>query len=199
MFRLGLTGSIATGKSTVLKMFADLGLPTYSADAAVHDLYAGEAVAPLSKVFPNIVANGTIDRTALGALLVEKPHLLPKLEAIVHPLVFEKAQGFLAQSAAKGAEMAVLEIPLLFETNRDYGFDAIAVTICNDQEQRRRALLRPGMSVEKLKTILARQLPQADKQARADFVIRTDIPLAQTKIAVEDIIETCRSRSTKTP
>lgn len=195
MFRLGLTGSIATGKSTVLKMFADLGLPTYSADVAVHELYTGEAVAPLSQAFPAIIKDGAVDREALAAILVETPEKLAAVEAIVHPLVFKKMQAFLTESATTGADVAILEIPLLFETGRDYQLHAIAVTTCNDEEQRRRALARPGMSVEKFETILARQLPQADKQAQADFVIRTDVSLAQTQEAVKNIVDICRNRS----
>lgn len=193
MFKLGLTGSIATGKSTVLQMFSDLGIPTYSADKAVHDLYAGEAIAPLSDAIPGIVKDGTIDRAALAAIIVEQPKKLAEVEDIVHPLVFQKMQHFLVESAASGADLAVLEIPLLFETGRDYQLDAIAVTICNDQEQRRRALARDGMSVEKLETILARQLPQADKQKRADFVIRTDLPLNETRQMVQNTVDTCRN------
>lgn len=193
MFKLGLTGSIATGKSTVLQMFGDLGVPTYSADKAVHELYAGEAIAPLSDAIPGIVKDGTIDRAALAAIIVEQPEKLAEVEDIVHPLVFQKMQQFLQKAAATGADLAVLEIPLLFETGRDYQLDAIAVTICNDQEQRRRALAREGMSVEKLETILARQLPQADKQKRANFVIRTDLPLNETRQMVKNTIDTCRT------
>lgn len=193
MFKLGLTGSIATGKSTVLQMFSDLGVPTYSADKAVHELYAGEAIAPLSDAIPGIVKDGTIDRAALAAIIVEQPEKLAEVEDIVHPLVFQKMQHFLQKAAATGADLAVLEIPLLFETGRDYQLDAIAVTICNDQEQRRRALAREGMSVEKLETILARQLPQADKQKRANFVIRTDLPLNETRQMVKNTIDTCRT------
>lgn len=192
MFRLGLTGSIATGKSTVLRFFAELDLPVYSADAAVHELYAGPAVPAVEALFPGVTANGTVDRAKLAARLVESPGELPRLEAVVHPLVRDKMADFLGKAGAAGADLAVLEIPLLFETRHEYPLDAVAVTVCSDEVQRRRALARPGMSVEKLETVLARQVPQAEKMQKADFVIRTDVSLDRTRAEVARIAALCR-------
>ncbi len=192
MFALGLTGSIATGKSTVLALFKDQGIPVYSADDAVHVLYQGEAVTPVEALFPGVAQNGVINRQKLAGALIAAPDRIGELEAVVHPLVHQKMQQFLDDTAADGADLAVLEIPLLFETGKDYPVDAVAVTACSDAEQRRRALARPGMSVEKLETILARQMPQAEKKRRAGFVINTDVPLPDTRAEVIEIIEKCR-------
>lgn len=192
MFALGLTGSIATGKSTVLALFKDQGIPVYSADDAVHALYQGEAVTPVEALFPGVAQNGVINRQKLAGALIAAPDRIGELEAVVHPLVHQKMQQFLDDTAADGADLAVLEIPLLFETGKDYPVDAVAVTACSDAEQRRRALARPGMSVEKLETILARQIPQAEKKRRAGFVINTDVALPDTRAEVIEIIEKCR-------
>lgn len=188
MFRLGLTGSIATGKSTVLSAFAALGVPVYSADAAVHELYEGEAVAAVEKLFPGVSRNGRIDRDRLSGMLAETPSRLAELEAAVHPLVRAKMRSFLQSAERGGAALAVLEIPLLFETGGDYPLDAVAATACSDETQRRRALARPGMTVDKFRTILARQMPQAEKRRRADFVIDTDTDLAATRAQVADLV-----------
>jgi dephospho-CoA kinase len=164
MLKLGLTGSIATGKTTVLDAIAALGVPTFSSDAAVHRLYdGGAAVAPVGKAFPGVVVDNRIDRGRLSAQLLVAPERLRELEAIVHPLVRAEIQGFLAEAEAGGADLAVVDIPLLYENDVDWGFDAVIVTAVDAAEQRRRALARPGMSVEKLDAILARQLPQAEK------------------------------------
>lgn len=195
MFSLGLTGSIATGKSTALKIFGEQ-VPIYSADAAVHELYTGEAVAPVSAAFPGVVENGVINRQKLGQILVEHPQRLAALEKIVHPLVHQKMQQFLEKSQADGAELVVLEIPLLFETGYSYPIDAVAVTACSDEEQRRRALARPGMSVEKLETILARQMPQAEKKKKADFIISTDNGIEDTRAQIDAIMLECRNTQT---
>ncbi|WP_421761786.1 dephospho-CoA kinase [Devosia sp.] len=188
MFKLGLTGSIATGKSTVLAAFAAQGVPTFSADAAVHDLYAGEAVAPIEAEFPGVSHNGSIDRAELARHLVGNPERLRALEAIVHPLVRQKITQFLANAEAQGADLVVVEIPLLYENGVDWGFDAVAVTSVGADEQRRRALARPGMSVEKLDAILARQMPQAEKLKRADYAIDTSVSIAQTSAAVAQLV-----------
>lgn len=173
MFKLGLTGSIATGKSTALKGFADLGIPVFSSDDAVHALYKAEAVRPVEAVFPGVTTDGIIDRQKLSAILVAHPERLKSLEAIVHPLVRARINRFLEEAAASGAKLAVVDIPLLFERGVDWGLDAVAVTVVDEAEQRRRALARPGMTVEKLDAILARQMPQAEKRARADYILDT--------------------------
>ena len=194
MLKLGLTGSIATGKSTVLAVFAALGVPVFSSDAAVHELYAGEAVAPVGTVFPGVVRAGQIDRVALSAALVADPKRLIKLEQIVHPLVRQRIAAFLKAAKATSASLAVVDIPLLFEGGYDYGLDKVAVTVCDEAIQRRRALARPGMTVEKLETILARQLPQAEKRKRADYIFDTSGSLEATEAEVKALVDEIGSR-----
>jgi dephospho-CoA kinase len=189
MLKLGLTGSIATGKSTVLAMFATLGVPVFSSDEAVHRLYAGEAVAPIGEAFPGAVRDGQVDRAALSAHLVAHPGDLARLEAIVHPLVRREIAAFIERTEASGAPLAVIDVPLLFETGYDYGFDAVVVTAADDTIVRQRALARPGMTVEKLATVLARQLPQAEKVRRADYVLDTSGPIRATEAAVRALVE----------
>ena len=195
MYRLGLTGSIATGKSTTLQAFADLGIPVFSADAAVHELYEGEAVAPVAALFPGVAPDGVIDRTELSRQLLEQPEKLAALEAIVHPMVRRRIAAFFTDAEAAGAPLAVADIPLLFENGVDWGLDGVAVTVVDDAEQRRRVLARPGMTVDKLEAILARQLPQSEKKRRADFVFDTSGTIAETREAVARLVdELTRSR-----
>ncbi len=194
-FVLGLTGSVATGKSTVLQLFAEAGIPTISADKIVHDLYEGEAVGPVGALFPEAVESYRINRERLSVLLNIAPDRFAELEAVVHPLVRQKTLDFLATPAVAEADMAVIEIPLLFETGADYPLDATAVTWCADAELRRRALARPGMTVEKLDAILARQMPQAQKKQLARYVIDTGTSLEATRDQVNDIIADCRRRA----
>lgn len=192
MLKLGLTGSIATGKSTVLNAFGALGVPVFSSDEAVHELYAGEAVAPVGAAFPGVVRDGKVDRVALSAALVADAARLAVLEHIVHPLVRRRIADFLAEAERGGAPLAVVDIPLLFETGYDYGLDKVVVTVCDEAIQRERALRRPGMTVEKLNTILARQLPQAEKRKRADIVFDTSGPVEDTKVKVRALVEEAR-------
>lgn len=194
MLRLGLTGSIATGKSTALAAFAALGLPTFSSDAAVHELYAGEAVPLVEALFPGVGASGTIDRAELSRRLLAAPERLAELEAVVHPLVRARIARFLTDAEASGADIAVVDIPLLFEGGHDWGLDAVVVTVVDAAEQRRRALARPGMTVEKLAAILARQMPQADKERRADYVLDTSGSIAQTQRDVADLVQRLRGK-----
>ena len=189
MRKLGLTGSIASGKSTVLAQFAALGVPVFSADEAVHQLYRGEAVPVVEALFPGVSHSGEIDRQALSRRLLEQPERLNELEAAVHPLVRARIGRFLAEAEASGARLAVVDIPLLFETGFDYGFDHVATTWAPDAEIRARALARPGMTVEKLDAILARQMPQGEKRKRADYVIVTTGPPDRLKAAVEALAE----------
>ena len=188
MLRLGLTGSIATGKSTVLKAFADLGVPVFSADEAVHELYRGAAVAPIEAAFPGTTRDGEVDRTALSQRLVAEPGRIKELEGLVHPLVRARLRQFLDRAEASGAPLAVIDIPLLFETGFDYGLDKVAVTIVDEATQRARALARPGMSVEKLGAILARQMPQAEKARRADYIFDTSESLDRTRTEVAALV-----------
>lgn len=194
MLRVGLTGSMATGKSTVLAEIARLGIPTYSADAAVHALYAGEAVPLIAAAFPGTVAGGEVDRKKLGQALADRPESLGELESIIHPLVRDKAVDFLDAAEAQGADMAVIEIPLLYETGTRYGLDRVIVTACDPAIQRQRALARPGMSGEKLDFLLSRQLDQADKKARADHVIDTSGTMDETIARTRAVIELLRTQ-----
>lgn len=192
MLKLGLTGSIATGKSTALKAFADLGIATFSSDDAVHELYRGAAVAPVEAAFPGVTVDGVIDREKLSRHLVGHPLRLKQLEAIVHPLVRAGIRSFLADAEARGEPMAVVDIPLLFENGVDWGLDAVVVTVVDEAEQRRRALARPGMTVEKLEAILARQLPQAEKVKRATYIIDTSGTIEATRLTVADLVQRLR-------
>lgn len=193
MIRLGLTGSMATGKSTVAKMFAKREVPIYDADKAVHDLYRAEAVAPVGAIFPNALIDGKIDRTALSAEVLGNKEKLTQLEAVVHPLVHQKMHGFLELHLKAGEKLVILEIPLLFETQKDYPLDKIAVTFCADDVQKQRAMAREGMTAQKFEAIKARQMPQAEKKRRADFLIDTGQTPAQTQQTVDEIIQTCRA------
>jgi dephospho-CoA kinase len=188
MLRVGLTGSIATGKSTVLEMIAAEGVPVIASDAIVHRLYAGAAVAPVERLFPGVAGEGGIDRGELSRRLVADPGRLRELEAVVHPLVRNEIAYFFKAEEGRNAPLAVADIPLLFETGFDYGLDAVIVTSVDAALQRERALGRPGMTVEKLDAILARQLPQAEKVKRANYVIDTSRSLPETAQQVRDVV-----------
>lgn len=188
MLSIGLTGSIATGKSTVLALFAEHGVPVFSADEAVHGLYSGSAAEVVENLFPGVVRDGTVDRAELSRRLIENPSDLGKLEAAVHPLVRGEIARFLAEAGASGAKLAVVDIPLLFESGYDCGLDRVAVTVCPEEVQRSRALARPGMTVEKFNTILARQMSQEDKRKRADYVFDTSHELAYTRSMVAALV-----------
>jgi dephospho-CoA kinase len=194
MWRIGLTGSIATGKSTVLNAFADLGVPVFSADQAVAELYAGEAVSLVEALFPGVSRHGMIDKAELSKRLAADPSGFKRLEAVVHPLVRQKMAKFLEEAEQGRAVLAVVEVPLLFESGHDYGFDAIGVSWVDDAVQRQRALQRNGMSGEKLDTILARQLPQGEKKARATYLFNSGLPLQQTVAMVAALVESIRAR-----
>jgi len=199
MFKLGLTGSIATGKSTALKAFADLGIPVFSSDDVVHELYRDEAVRPIEAVFPGVTTDGAIDRQKLSKILIDHPERLRELEAIVHPLVRARINRFLADADASGARLAVVDIPLLYERGVDWGLDAVAVTVVDEAEQRRRAMARPGMTVEKLDAILARQMPQAEKRARADYILDTSRSIDSTRADVAALVAKLLDRPLESP
>ena len=175
MIIVGLTGSIGMGKSTTSAMFQAEGVPVYDADAAVHALYAkgGAAVAPVEAAFPGVVGDGAIDRAKLSAQVVGKPEALKRLEAVVHPLVGESRKVFFEAAAAVNAPLVILDIPLLFETGGERNVAAVIVVSAPEAVQRERVMARPDMTAEKLDAILARQLPDAEKRARADIVIDT--------------------------
>jgi len=186
---LGLTGSIGMGKSTVAAMFAAAGVPVFDADAAVHHLQGpgGRVVAAIEAAFPGTTsATGGVDRQALAARVLGDDTAMRRLEALVHPAVAEERAAFLARHAA--APLVVFDVPLLFETGGDRLVDRIAVVSAAADVQRARTLARPGMTPAKFDAILARQLPDADKRARADHVIPTDVPLERTREAVRRVI-----------
>ncbi len=197
MWRIGLTGSIATGKSTVLKAFADLGVPVFSADQAVAELYAGEAVPVVEALFPGVAKNGVIDKQELSRKLAADPESFKQLEAVVHPLVRKKIAEFLDEAEQGGMALAVVEVPLLFESGHEYGFDAIGVTWVDEAVQRERALARNAMSGEKLETILARQLPQAEKKRWATYLFNTGLKLEQTVAMVAALVAAIKARERK--
>jgi dephospho-CoA kinase len=187
MFILGLTGSVGMGKSTTAKFFAEEGVPVHDADAAVHRLYQGEAVAPIEATFPGTTANGKVDRDKLAAVVVGNVDALKRLEAIVHPLVRAAEQKFLASAEASGAKIALLDIPLLYETGGESRCDAVVVVTAPEQVQRARVLAR-GTSEERLAGILARQMPDAEKRRRADFVVDTSVGFEGARAQVRDIL-----------
>lgn len=185
-FRLGLTGSIGMGKSTTAQMFRDLGVPVWDADAAVHRLYAqnGAAVAPIALAFPGSVTDGQVDRAALKTQLAADQDAFARLESIVHPLVARDRAAFAKQHA--DAPIIVFDIPLLFETGGESGMDGVAVVSASAMAQRQRVLARPGMTEESFAMILDRQMPDAEKRARATWVIPTET-IAGAQQAVQQI------------
>jgi dephospho-CoA kinase len=188
MIILGLTGSIGMGKSTVARMFADAGVPLFDADAAVHVLQGpgGALVAAIEAAFPGTAGVGGVDRARLGERVLGDPAALARLEALVHPAVAAARAEFLAAHA--DAPVVVLDIPLLFEKGLEASVDKVAVVSAAAEEQRERTLARPGMSPAKLDAILAHQLPDAEKRARADFVIETGGSFDETRAAVRHIL-----------
>ncbi|PZQ14224.1 MAG: dephospho-CoA kinase [Ancylobacter novellus] len=173
MIVLGLTGSIGMGKSTTARLFSEEGVPVHDADAAVHRLYEGEAAPLVEAAFPGTTRDGVVDRKELGKRVLGDAAALARLEAIVHPLVRGAERRFLDEARAAGARLVVLDVPLLFETGRERDVDAVVVVSAGAEEQRRRVMERPGMTEETFGRILARQLPDAEKRARADVVIDT--------------------------
>ncbi|HEY6603116.1 MAG TPA: dephospho-CoA kinase [Xanthobacteraceae bacterium] len=173
MFILGLTGSLGMGKSTTARFFAEEGVPVHDADAVVHRLYDGEAAAAIEAAFPGTAASGKVDRDRLAARVLGDSAALKRLEAIVHPLVQEAERRLLAEAETRGEKVAVLDIPLLFETGGEKRVDAVVVVSAPPDVQRSRVLERPGMTADKLDAILAKQMPDDEKRRRADFVVDT--------------------------
>ncbi|MFQ5626135.1 MAG: dephospho-CoA kinase [Methyloligellaceae bacterium] len=194
MLVIGLTGSIGMGKTTAARRFMAHGIPVFDADAEVHKLYEAEAVAPIEAAFPGVMKDGKIDRARLGDKLREDSHALARLEAIVHPMVRARREDFLRANARTGAEMAVLEIPLLFETGGERDVDVIIVVTAPEDVQRTRLLERRGMSEARLDMLLANQLPDAEKRKRADYVVDTNRPVEETAEEIDNIIESLRGR-----
>jgi dephospho-CoA kinase len=188
MFVLGLTGSIGMGKSATAKMFAEAGVPVHDADAVVHKLYEGEATPLIEAAFPGTTANGKVDRGKLGQRVLGDAAAIARLEAIVHPLVAKARDKFLSDAERSGAPVAVLDIPLLYETKGDARCDAVVVVSAPADVQRMRAFERPGMTEQKLEAILAKQMPDAEKRQRAEFVVDTSLGFDHARDQVRDIL-----------
>ncbi len=189
MIVIGLTGSIGMGKTTTAKLFAAEGIPVLDSDAVVHDLYSAEAVPMIEAAFPGTTISGTVDRLKLGNILRENPANFRKLEAIVHPLVRERQEAFLRKAREENQNFAVLDIPLLFETGAETRVDKIVVVSCAPEIQRQRVLSRPGMTEEKFEMILARQMPDAEKRRRADFIIDSGNGVEAARDQVREILQ----------
>ena len=196
LYLVGLTGSIGMGKSETAKMFAKLGVPVYDSDAAVHKLYekGGAAVAPISQTFPGVVKDGHVDRAELSKKLAADPSGFKKLESLVHPLVAAEQRKFLEKAQLDGAEIVVLDIPLLFETGGHTRMDAVVVVSAPHHIQRERVLARAGMSADKLDQILSRQTPDVEKRAKAHFVIETDKGLDRAFEDVKKVVAALHQR-----
>jgi dephospho-CoA kinase len=187
MFVLGLTGSIGMGKSTTARLFAEAGVPVHESDAVVHRLYEGEAVPAIAAAFPGMVTGGKVDRDKLAARVLGDATALRRLESIVHPLVRAEADRFLCEARAGGAEVAVLDIPLLFETGGESRVDAVVVASAPAEVQRARMLER-GTAPDRLDALLARQMPDAEKRRRADFVVDTSQGIEHARAQVRAIL-----------
>ena len=189
MIILGLTGSIGMGKSTTAKLFAEAGVPVYDADATVHRLYEGEAAPAIEAAFPGTTVDGKVDRARLSAQVVHDPAALKRLEGIVHPMLGASRRKFLDDAQRSGARVAVVDVPLLFETGGEKHVDAVVVVTTTPENQRQRILARDSMSGEKLDAILARQLPDSEKRKRADFVVDTSQGLDPVRARIRDILD----------
>ena len=187
-FVLCLTGSLGMGKSTAAKFFAEAGVPVHDSDAVVHALYEGEAVPAIERAFPGATVGGKIDRAKLAAMVLGDAAALARLEAIVHPLVSAARDAFLAQAQARGAPVVVLDIPLLFETAAERHCDAVVVVSAPPEVQRQRAFERSGMTEEKFVALLGKQMPDAEKRRRADFIVDSSQGFDHSRAQVRDIL-----------
>lgn len=198
---LGLTGSVGMGKSTTAQMFAGEGVPVFDADAAVHKVYAGEAVPLIERAFPGTTRGGAVDRARLAAAVLGKPKELARLEKLVHPLVRKSRTDFLENAKQAGAKAVILDIPLLLETGGDDRLDAVIVVSAPAEIQRERVLARPGMTAEKFEAILTRQMPDSEKRARADFVIDSgsgfDPAREQVRVVLSKVLHPSWKRATQ--
>jgi dephospho-CoA kinase len=188
MLILGLTGSIGMGKSTTAKLFAEAGVPVYDADATVHEVYAGEAAPAIEAAFPGTTIDGKVDRAKLSAKVLHDPAAIRQLEQIVHPMLRRYHQKFLEDAERSGAPVAVMDVPLLFETGGEKRVDAVAVVTTSPENQRERILARGTMTPEAFDSILARQLPDAEKRKRADFIVDTSHGLEPVRAQIRDIL-----------
>ena len=195
MLIIGLTGSIGMGKTTVAAHMASRGVPVLDSDGTVHRLYEGDAAAHVETAFPGTTAHGKVDRAKLAAAAMQQPDGFARLEAVIHPLVRQAQWRFLQEQQAAGAAMCVLDIPLLFETGGDQFVDVTVVVSAPEHVQTQRVSSRPGMTPEKLAVIRQRQLPDADKRARADFVIDTGLPWEETRQQVDNLLESLKTQA----
>lgn len=188
MLVLGLTGSIGMGKSTTARLFSEAGVPVYDADATVHKIYEGEAAPAIEAAFPGTTVNGKVDRDKLSAKVVHDAAAMKRLEQIVHPMLHAYRQSFLDQAERSGVDVAVVDVPLLFETGGEKYVDAVVVVTTTPHIQRQRILARSNMTDDKLNTILARQLPDAEKRSRADFVVDTSHGIDHVRERIREIL-----------
>ena len=188
-FVLCLTGSLGMGKSTAARFFAEEGVPVHDSDAVVHALYEGEAVPLIEQAFPGSITGGKVDRNKLAAMVLNDKAALTRLEAIVHPMVTASLEKFLAEARNRGANIVVLDVPLLFETNAERRCDAVVVVSAPADVQRSRAFQRPGMTDDKLAAILAKQMPDAEKRQRADFVVDSSHCFDHARAQIRDILQ----------
>src|SRR5215203_3294871 len=189
MLILGLTGSIGMGKSTTAKLFAEAGVPVYDADAAVHQIYQGEAAPAIEAAFPGTTVDGKVDRARLSAQVVHNPAAMKQLEQIVHPMLGASRKKFFEDAEAAGAPVTVVDVPLLYETGGEKRVDAVVVVTTSPENQRARIMARGTMTAEVLDSILARQLPDAEKRKRADFVVDTSDGLDPVRVQIRDILQ----------
>ena len=195
MIVLGLTGSIGMGKSTTARMFVEQGVPVHDSDEAVHRLYAGAAAPLVEAAFPGTTRDGVVDRALLAARILGDADAIRRVEAIVHPLVRADADAFLARARASGAPIAVLDIPLLFETGGRGRVDKVVVVTAPAEVQRQRVLARPGMTEEKFRAILARQVPDAEKRRLADFIVDSSQGMEAARDQVHAIVDALVDRA----
>ena len=188
MLILGLTGSIGMGKSTTAKLFAEAGVPVYDADAAVHQLYEGEAAPAIEAAFPGTTAGGKVDRAKLSERVVHDPAAMRQLESIVHPMLGASRKKFFDEAEAAGVPVVVVDVPLLYETGGEKRVDAVVVVTTSPELQRERVLARGTMDEEKFNSILARQMPDAEKRKRADFIVDTSHGLDPVRERIRDIL-----------
>ena len=199
MIILGLTGSIGMGKSTTAKLFAEAGVPVYDADATVHRIYQGEAAPAIEAAFPGTTVDGKVDRVRLSARVVHDSAAMKKLEEIVHPMLGASRQRFLDEAEQSGAPVAVVDVPLLFETGGEKRVDAVVVVTTSPELQRERILTRPNMTEEKLEAILLRQMPDAEKRKRAHFVVDTSHGLDPVRARIRDILDQAAKLAPRRP
>ena len=196
MIILGLTGSIAMGKTTVAAMFHQQGVPIISADDIVHNLYEGKAVPLIKDLYPESITDNKVNRETLLQCLQADPTSFEKLEAMIHPLVREAEWTFIKSQKTKGTKLVLLEIPLLFETGAETFMDAVIVVSAGQELQKKRALARPNMTEEKLKKLLLKQMPDAEKRQKADYLIKTDTSLEETQTQIQTVLQTVKDTTT---